>query len=385
MLFAGDAWGRPIVSVHIKRTFRIRDDGTCELIAEQMPFLNLPSEESSEDEEVALPEVDILPHKASTDLIVMASAHAPGGRPATSMVASIAVGKTLLEYLVQGDRRCLYGGAGSIRFSQPEPFTRIPLRYEYAYGGADPTVEVPPPANAVEALSPHPGIYPRNPAGRGYVVNDTPSLLDGLLLPNVEHPRDPITPRRLVTGSVKRWWMQPRPWSCDWFDATWFPRSVFLGAVPDHLPEDDRELAEVRSGYLEAGLNRRHAEASIEDLVDLRCGDAASPSLVLPFMRGDEAIRFRGMTPSGNLVVRLPGQAPKVFVRFRGRAEQLKPVPNRILVSLEERGVYIVWHAPWVAPEALLSAEPDHTAPHDNPAARGVEAVADGRPVASLP
>src|SRR5262249_57860542 len=66
--------------------------------------------------------------------------------------------------------------------------------------------------------------------------------------------------------------------------------------------------------------------------------------MVLPFMKGDEAILLRGMTPLAEVVVRLPGQRPKMEVRFDGKMVTLVPVPNRVLVSIDEDGVYIVWH-----------------------------------------
>jgi hypothetical protein len=380
VVLAADDQGRPIVSVHVKRTYDIREDGTCHTSEIQQPFLNSRLEDDDESQEDGIPpESDILPQKAATDLIVMASAVAPQGKRTTSLVASIEVGDRVREYLVHGDRRCRYRGNGTIEFSAPDPFERIPLRYEYAYGGADPTAAALPPTTLLEAMWPHPGIYPRNPAGRGYVVGDNRAHIEGLLLPNVENPKDPVTPRRVITGSPKQWWLQPVPWSCDWLDPTWFPRCVFFGALPEHTPDDDGEMAEVRSGFLPPGFTRTLREAPIERLLHPRCGDAASPALLLPFLTGSEAIRFRHMTPSGTLVVRLPGRPPEVIVRYRRRAEQLKPVLTRVLISLEEQAAYVVWHAAWVAPAELIRRRPE-----DDHPLRGVAVVADRRPVPVL-
>jgi hypothetical protein len=383
-LLAADAQGRPIVSIHVKRTYQLGPDGRCRLAPVQEPFLNSrlgdegPDEETREDDGLP-PETDIIPVKLDTDLIVMASAVAPrGGVP--KMTASIELGESRWPFLIHGDRRCLYRGRGQVDFSAPEPFERMPLRYEQAYGGADPTVPVSPPQSLAESFLPHPGIYPRNAAGRGYVVNDNREHIDGLLLPNVEHPDDPLTPRRLINGSAERWWLAPCPWSCDWFAPEWFPRGVFGGALPEHLPDDDSQLAEVRSGFLAPGLRRRMQETPLDQVLHPRAFDAASPAMVVPFMKGDEALRFRGMTASGDWVVRLPGKPPRVLLRFRRRARELQPVLNRVLVSLEEMGVYLVWHAAWPAPEDLVSFAARNHKEDDHPL-RGVDVVIDGRPI----
>jgi hypothetical protein len=387
VLLAADANGRQIVSIHAKLTYKLLPSGACELAEDQTAFLNLehdPAKPDTEDDARFFPESDIIPFKAATDLIVMASAHAPGGRPTARMTAGIECGPLRRDFLVQGDRRCIYRGRGQVAFSEPEPFETMPLRYERAYGGCDPHVVPPVPKGLLDALTPHPGIYPRNPAGRGYVVCETPELIDGLLLPNVEDPGDPLRPERLVSGGPENWWRQPLPWSCDWFDVNWYPRSVFLGGLPDHLPDDDRLVEEVRRGYVPGDQNARFRQAAISDLFDPRLGDAASPGLAVPFMKGDEAVCLRGMTRLPEFVVRLPGQPPKMDVRFERKTVSIVPVPNRVLISTEEMGVYIVWHGAFATPREL----PDRPQPGlDAPPGwelDGVEVLVDGKPVVPL-
>jgi hypothetical protein len=376
-LLAADGQGRPIVSVHVKRSYRLRPDGTCQLAPQQSPFLH---SEAREDEERWPRESDILPPKLHTDLIVMARAVAPRGTRVKQMIASIELGERRWAFSIQGDRRCLYRGPNQVEFSAPEPFESMPLAYEHAYGGADPTVPVTPPRDLAEACRPHPGIYPRNPAGRGYVINDNRQHIEGLLLPNVEHPDDPLTPRRLILGSPERWWLAPRPWSCEWFESSWFPRQVFSGGLPEHMPADDSQLAEVKSGFLPPGIAQRLRDTPLDQLVHPRCFDAASPAMVLPFLRGDETVRFRGLTASGDCAVRLPARPPKVLLRFRRKARELQPVVNRVVISLEEMGVYLVWHAAWPAPDELVNfmARNQKEEEHD---LRGVDVVIDGQPV----
>ncbi|MBZ5708401.1 DUF2169 family type VI secretion system accessory protein [Nannocystis pusilla] len=380
-LLAADAERRQIVSVHVKRTYDLLPNGECVRAEIQQPFLNMVSNEL---EEGAPPELDIIPYKAATDLIVMATAHAPPGRKATQVVASLEFGDIRREYLIHGDRRCLYRGPGSVAFSRPEPFETIMMRHEFAFGGCDPTVPVERPKTLLEAMSPHPGIYPRNPAGRGYVVSDDAALIDGLLLPNIEDPRDLITPERLISRHVANWWRQPLPWSCDWFDPDWYPRSAFLGVCPEFLPDDMRLLPEAARGYLPFDLHQQQREATIEKLIHPRWADAAAPGLVVPLMRGDEAIRFRNMTPDGEIVVCLPGEPPRISVRFEGKLVEIEPVVHRVLISLEEMGVYVVWHGAWPTPRGL----PDSPLAPDAPAGAdldGVTVFVDGQPIAPMP
>jgi hypothetical protein len=358
VLLAADGKGNLIVSIHVKRTFQLLPTGECRIADEQAAFLNgeppAPSEPSpSAGGDDVFPELDILPHKLATDLIVMASAHARGGKPTKRMIAGIDCGDFQRRMLVQGDRRSHFRADGQIGFTDAEPFEVMPLRYERAYGGCDPTVPVPPMANLLDAMLPHPGIYPRNPAGRGYAVTGNREHVEGLALPNIENPRDALTPARLIAGAPENWWRQPLPWCCDWFDATWYPRSVHLGGVPEHLPEDDSQMEEVRLGYVTAGQRARFAKAGMADLFDARFSDAASPGMVLPFLYGDETVRLLGMTPSGELNVRLPGRRPRIAVRAAGKINEVQAVANRILISTDEMGVYVVWHGAWPCPKRM--------------------------------
>jgi len=107
----------------------------------------------------------------------------------------------------------------------------------------------------------------------------------------------------------------------------------------------------VRLGWVAGGQRARFQKAGMADLFDPRFSDAASPGLVLPFLCGDETIRLLGMTPSGELSIRLPGRAPRITVRSAGKTTEVQPVPNRILISTDEMGVYVVWHGAWPCPK----------------------------------
>ncbi len=370
VLLAADAESRQIVSIHVKKTYAVDARGACTPADEQAPLF-VPREEPIAPWHE---EMDIVPIKRSTDLIVHALAYG-GGAP--TCLASIAVAGRTVAYRIFGDRRCAYGGPGSLRFSDPEPREAIPICYENAYGGVDETEPVPAPATLADCFRRHPGVYPRNTVGRGYVVRERREALDGLLLPNVEHPDQLLTPETLITGAPDLWWRQPLPWSCDWFRQSWYPRSSFLGGGPHDLPAEDGDVAEVRHGWVEAGQRARAQRMTLEDAVDGRYFDAASPALVLPFLRADERIELTGMTRGGRMVVELPGERPRMEVRFEGKTYDLAPVPNRVVLSVEEDRLSIVWHGAWPTPRDLPDRFPEE-GDDETMDLEGVEAFIDG-------
>jgi hypothetical protein len=215
------------------------------------------------------------------------------------------------------------------------------------------------------------------------LVQESKDAIEALLLPNVECPADLLTPARLVTGAAAHWWKQPLPWSCDWFDKTWYPRVSFFGGLPDDIPDDDRQLPEVRLGWVAPRQKERFAKLTMDTMNDPRSSNAASPALVLPFLRGSEAIRLNGMAPDGTIVVQLPGDAPRIQIRYRGKVHEVEPVANRILISLEEMGAYVVWHGLWPIspPQPVRMPRPGDSVVA---AMEGIEVFADAKRVAPL-
>ena len=354
VLLAVGADGHQIVSLHFKQTFSFNARGVCSLAdeEEQVPLF-MPRPDPRAPWHV---ELDVLPTKRSTDVIVHALAYGCGARECE---ASIAVAGRVVVYNVSGDRRCIYTGQGSIRFSDPEPFDVIPICYENAYGGVDETLPIPEPKTLMDCFRRHPGAYPRNMEGRGYVVTERREALEGLLLPNVQHPQQLLTPDNIVVRAPEDWWRQPLPWSCDWFAKSWYPRASFLVGPPWDMPAEDHEVAEVQLGWVEAGQQARTAHTPLDQRLDNRYFDAASPALVVPFIRANERIALTGMTRDRDLTVELPGLRPRMEVRFEGRTYGLDPVPNRVVLSVEEERLSIVWHGMWRPPRELPGRLPE--------------------------
>ena len=75
----------------------------------------------------------VLP-KPATDIVVTGHAHAPAGKPVRELTAALLVGPVRKTLVVGGDRTW-EGRRPSL--SAPEPFVRMPLTYERAFGGVD--------------------------------------------------------------------------------------------------------------------------------------------------------------------------------------------------------------------------------------------------------
>lgn len=60
-------------------------------------------------------------------------------------------------------------------------------------------------------LPEHAGAYPRNPAGRAWVINDVADAIDGMPLPNFETPTQLLSPSHLLVGDRRFWPRAPVP------------------------------------------------------------------------------------------------------------------------------------------------------------------------------
>jgi hypothetical protein len=375
-----DADGRQIVSISVKHAYRISPTGACK--PAEVPEPLLFTREGTGLDDLGVPESDVIPFKQATDLIVMADAHAPS-RTTTQMDVWLRTGKLERVHRVYGERRCIYRGQGSYTFSEAAPFESVPLRYSLAYGGEDPSWVMPEKIRLEEMFFLPQSYYPRNTVGRGYVLRENRERIDGMLLPQIENPGDLLTPGRLVVGDPENWWRQPFPWSCDWFDALWYPRQSFLGVLPRGLPEDDRELFEVRAGWVAPGQQQRLRGTPEAERIDPRFADGASPGLIVPLMRGDEQVQLEGVLPGGkSLTLTLPGRMPKITVRFEGKQHDVPARVHRVLISTRRMGLYLVWHGAFY-PDRPLPLQHVTRAHRDVTDLEGVVATADGVPVIS--
>lgn len=303
------------------------------------------------------PGCDFWPYKLATDIALQGKARAANGTPVSQMRVLLSVGPHRKQAAIFGRRTVSYGKDKPLQFSAPDPFESIDLTYENAYGGLDwrvPIEEKLTDALKLRLQSDHPGMYPRNPFGKAYVVLTDPEDLDGIELPNVENPDDLLTPRRFFANDPRNWHLQPLPWSFDWMRGHTFPRCAFFGGADGWYPAPEDSVTEVRMGLLPKNY-RTHLRREFERTmgIDSHFFNEASIGLAVPYLSGTEPVTLQGFQPEGEISLRLPG-APQIEIRTEGKAELPTPILHSVLFLTETRQVCLVWGATVRTPREFI-------------------------------
>lgn len=281
--------------------------------------------------------------KPAVDVLVMGSAFGELGRRVTRTRVSAAVGTAQKDIEVFGRRWLDWGAGKRPRFTDPEPFDEMPLVAANAYGGIDPRV---PDLDSSRFLrienalygGDHPGMYPRNPFGKGYLVAPAPG--SDVELPNLEHPLDLLSPERVVVEPAS-WFRQPLPWHLGIVELSAFPRcSRLLGVAPWFPPPDDDDLAEVRDGYLPPGFHSKFA-----DRVDESIAQEAPYGLIFPEIPAGTPITVTGMhREEASIAFRVPA-APSLELLVDSRRLSLPAQLHTVLVRPSEKRVLLTYGA----------------------------------------
>jgi hypothetical protein len=226
----------------VKGTFDLVPDGKVTVAEEQQ--LPTGDEFYEEDEELqGGPRYasDFAYFKPLADLSLSGNCHAPKGTLAPARRVTFQVGEVVHSLTVYGDRHWI----GPVA-TDPVPFSKIPLRYDYSYGGKG---------------------FKKNPIGRGYAKTEDENGGVKRYLPNIMRPGEQMsTPiSRLEPagfGPIHRAWAQ---------------RQSMLGSY--------------KGKYL-----KTRWPWFAEDM-DWRYFNAAPEGLQTEFLRGDEALYFENLHP----------------------------------------------------------------------------------------
>lgn len=347
--------GEHVFSVLVKRSYRVVNRQVASRADRDQQFRETDEHYTDADPRwpVVRHESELAACKAASDVVVIGKAYAVNGAATQQMQASVSVGDREKRLLVTGDRRCRHRDNALPIFSEPIPFVEMEIRYDRAYGGRDETSV---PGMAFD--------YPRNYVGRGVALRNVRATLEGLPLPNIEDPGDPLTPERIVIEDPARWHLQPIPQGLGWRHRAWYPRSALLATYPPFLTAGT-VTTEERMGLLQAN---QIALAKQSRLAPFEAGynNGASLGLIIAGLRGDERVTLRGMTPDGLLDFRLPGEAPQIALDL---GEGLKPLPARIhTVSIrpDDLAMDVVWGGalPYPGPRWLANVTRLHAEVH---------------------
>jgi hypothetical protein len=334
--------GQHILSVLVKRTYDILPGRSCVRAEADRKLISGDQHWEDPMNSSVKFESDFVPFKPATDVALDGKVYVADGGTAYRLQASLEVGEFRKDLLVTGERICRYRPGSDPVFTEPRTFSEMELRYERAYGGAD-----------IYSDLKLPCLYPRNPHGRGFAILNKAETVEGLELPNLEDPGDPLTPERVCCGHFMHWERQPMPQSFGWFPKAWQPRSSLAGV----LPADRAIEQEMRKAYAQlvpAEQRDLYAQTELPDM-DFRFFNGASQGLALPFLNGDEKVRAANLTPEGDISFQLPGERPKMGIDIGQGLNEPSVVLHTVMIRMEERQVDLVWRAaaPYPGPDWL--------------------------------
>ena len=350
---------RPALSVLFGRRFEIKPGGAC---VEAEPFV-LQTELEYYPEAQLGPrpgyirpsllkrDIDLYAFRERTDLVIQGSVRNP--RKLRDLRVDLTVRGAAVRFAqsihVTGDRWIERGPAG-LRLSEPEPFDEMPLRYDKAYGGTDEMALAADPdrdenrmiydtVGEEEDREISEYSYPRNPAGKGYVID--PESAPGTPWPNLELSDESLR-LSAISAPLNAWSARPYPAGFDWFPHAWFPRSAFFGEMPA-TTDGQIPKAELKLGILPADLRKQSLLARPK----LPFAQGAHPRLWQHRLLGDEQIQILSLGQGGApLELTLPKLAPLVDLRLPGqRAIRLPTELDLVFITAEDRRVTLLWRA----------------------------------------
>lgn len=268
-----DKAGNKLWLVVVKAAFDIQPDGSCRLAAKNAPVWQIAQPYGEFGQSSLQYESDLSALKPATDILVRGDAIAPRGRRASSVDVALRTGSINKRLRVSGDRTWERDVLG-LKISDPEPFERMPINYERAYGGWDRSSSDPQDHRLDD----------RNPVGTGFAVRA--ENCEGMRLPNIEHPGELIS----------SWKDRPAPAGFNVVDCAWSPRRQLAGTY-------DEQWRKTRFPLWAADFDPRYGNCAPAD----QQADG--------YLEGGEHVEVRGMSESGVLAFDIP----KVKLGFRTR------------------------------------------------------------------
>ena len=241
--------------------------------------------------------------KPSTDVILIGHAYADPKNGKETHVG-FQVGPIRKAVRVVGDRYW-EKTLGVVSMTPPQPFEKIPLRYEHAFGGWDRSHGDPQKHT----------FDPRNPVGTGF-RDKYGRFEEGIKLPNLEDPRRPI----------KNYGDTPPPAGFGFISPHWQPRASFAGTYDEAWQKD-------RMPLLPKDFDRRFFNAAPRDQI--------APG----YLRGDEPVIVTGVSPNGRIAFHLPKvKPPTCKIELRGNQKhELQTNLDTVIINTDENLLFLIW------------------------------------------
>ena len=255
--------------------------------------------------------------KPGTDVIVIAEARAPHEQGVPELDVSVRVADRSKRARVYGERMWMVVGRHA-QPSRPQPFVRMPIIYERAYGGRTP------PDHAGRSLA-----EPRNPIGRGFVGDGNYARMLEQLVPNIDDPDNALA-----------WLGQtPAPVGFGAIAPSWHPRVAHAGTY-------DEAWRKQRAPYLPNDFDARFFRTASDGL-----GFDAE-------LAGGAPMAFDGFHPERGLSFALPRCQLDVSARVAGAVQSLPARLDTVVIELlEPCWMSMTWRASSRVGERLLRVE----------------------------
>lgn len=295
-----DIDGSEIWVVAVKATFEIRN-GKPVLADKQEPVCLVDEYFGEPGNSSVKYENELVFKKPGTDIIVNGHAYSPNGRPLTKLDVSVRCHQTRKVIRVYGNR-IWYKSIKGLSISDPQPFVKMPLVYERAFGGIDDSSEDPKKHGAEE----------RNPIGVGFGLST--DYLKDKPLPNLEDPADKIT----------TWKNRPKPVGLGFICKHWQPRRQYAGTY-------DQKWMEERMPLYPLDFDFRFFLAAPADLV------------AMPHLRGGESVELLNLTPAAALAFSLPRMALGFRTHLAGKWIDHHGTLGSVIIEPDIPRVMLVW------------------------------------------
>lgn len=293
-----DRMGNETLLVILKGTFDF-EPGQSRFADEQLPPVHADEYHGDPVTTSIRVATDMLPLRPQTGVTLSGHAVCPGGKVG-KMNVGLKLGDLQQVAVVYGNR------TGFNNADRPEPFERMPLTWENAFGGFDDSHD-----NAK-----HHDALQENPVGKGFLASKTKRSANKVPLPNIEHPAHPCrSPHDHVPavgfGPIPPAWLHRRQYAGT-YDEAWQRERCPL--LPDDF--DDRFL------------------------------QAAPPELTARgYLSGDETCVLLGMTEEGRIEFPLAAPAPVAGVRMHGAGVRANPKLESIHIDADARQYHVTWKA----------------------------------------
>lgn len=291
-----DTDGNVFLPFIIKGTFDISQSGRLKISREQVPLVKQDVYYGSEGASSLRYEMDFVPYKPTTDIyFVEPIAFPPGGVASCSWGVQVRVrGVIDVNLRVYGQRKWQRTLTGW-RISEPQPISKLPIRFDFAYGGTRGD-----------------RCYFQNPIGRGFGLS---SYDDDFPAHQIEWADHTINS---PNGDYEPASLTPIP-------KMWLPRSQYAGSY-------DQKWLDTKWPVM-------------PDDFDFRFFNCAIPRLQSKsFLLGNEIFEIKGLSEFGAEKISLPNLV--VFVLLRCTDGTLIPWTcnlDTIVWDLNSRKCWLTW------------------------------------------